>query len=89
VAPRLRGVRDQALMRHGYCGAHTESPMPLFEYRCAKCSTEFERLVAPSQRDAPQKCANPKCESTETKKLVSRTSFSLKGGGWASDGYSE
>lgn len=62
--------------------------MPIFEYRCAKCGTEFERLVHHSQRDTPQKCANPKCESTDTKKLVSRTSFSLKGGGWASDGYS-
>ena len=72
----------------GIVTLHRGATMPLFEYRCAKCGTEFERLVAHSQRDTPQKCANPKCESTDTKKLVSRTSFSLNGGGWASDGYS-
>lgn len=61
--------------------------MPLFEYRCQKCGTEFERLLRHSERDKPQKCVNPKCGSMETKKKISRTSFSLKGGGWASDGY--
>ena len=61
--------------------------MPLFEYRCQKCGTEFERLLRHSERDKPQKCVNQKCESMETKKMISRTSFSLKGGGWASDGY--
>ncbi len=51
--------------------------MPIFEYRCQKCGTEFERLLRHSERDNPQKCANPKCESTETKKMVSRTSLTF------------
>ena len=62
--------------------------MPLFEYRCEKCGAKFERLVSHTQRDAPQKCQKPKCESKNTTKLVSQTSFALKGGGWAADGYS-
>lgn len=62
--------------------------MPLFEYRCPKCNTEFERLVKHCDRDAPQPCSNEDCDETQTKKLVSRSSFMLKGGGWADDGYS-
>ena len=59
--------------------------MPLFEYRCATCGHQFEKLVSSSERDKLPPC--PKCEAKDTKKLVSRTSFSLKGGGWADDGY--
>ena len=62
--------------------------MPIYEYRCKKCGVEFERLVRHQQSGDPQPCPNPDCKSRDTKKLVSRTSFSLKGGGWASDGYS-
>ena len=57
-------------------------------YRCPKCSTEFERLLRVSERDDPQPCPNKGCDEKHTKKMISRTSFSLKGGGWADDGYS-
>ena len=63
-----------------------EPSMPLYEYKCPKCGHEFERLLRVSQRDDKQAC--PKCDSKETVKKMSRTSFSLKGGGWAEDGYS-
>jgi putative FmdB family regulatory protein len=62
--------------------------MPMYEYRCPKCDTRFERLLRLSERDDPQPCPNEKCDEKETQKMISRTSFSLKGGGWASDGYS-
>jgi putative FmdB family regulatory protein len=59
--------------------------MPRYEYQCAKCGHEFER----DQRitDEPvKKC--PSCRSARVKKLISTTSFVLKGGGWYSDLYS-
>ena len=61
--------------------------MPLFEYRCKNktCDHKFEQLVSPTERDKPQPC--PKCKAKDTQKLISQTSFSLKGGGWAADGY--
>ena len=62
--------------------------MPIYEYRCEKCKVEFEKLVSIHARMEPPECPDTKCGGKDTKKLVSRTSFSLKGGGWASDGYS-
>ena len=59
--------------------------MPLYEYECRKCGKGFERLLRHDERDDPQMC--PTCKAKDCKKLVSRTSFSLKGGGWAADGY--
>ena len=60
--------------------------MPMYEYRCQKCEKDFEVLVKFSESEKEQPC--PDCKSEETKKKISQTSFSLKGGGWASDGYS-
>lgn len=59
--------------------------MPIYEYACEKCDHEFER----EQRitDDPVKTC-PKCRSRRVKKLISRTSFVLKGGGWYADAYS-
>jgi putative FmdB family regulatory protein len=59
--------------------------MPTYEYGCPKCGHEFEA----EQRitDAPLKSC-PKCKSRKVKRLISRTSFVLKGGGWYSDLYS-
>jgi putative FmdB family regulatory protein len=59
--------------------------MPIYEYLCDKCEHEFER----EQRitaDPIKTC--PKCKSRRVKKLISQTSFVLKGGGWYNDLYS-
>jgi len=59
--------------------------MPIYEYACEKCESEFEA----EQRitDDPIKSC-PRCKSKKVKRLISRTSFVLKGGGWYSDLYS-
>jgi len=58
--------------------------MPIYEYRCPVCGHELELLQ--KFKDPPPKCDKCKDEP-EMDKKVSSTSFSLKGGGWASDGY--
>lgn len=59
--------------------------MPIYEYACAKCESEFE--VEQRITEDPIKTC-PKCRSRKVKRLISRTSFVLKGGGWYSDLYS-
>jgi len=59
--------------------------MPVYEYQCAACGHEFEREQRISE-DPIKKC--PKCGKQKAKRLISRTSFVLKGGGWYGDLYS-
>ena len=58
--------------------------MPIYEYACDKCESEFE--VEQRITDDPIKSC-PHCNSRRIKRLISRTSFLLKGGGWHSDLY--
>ena len=58
--------------------------MPVYEYRCSECSFE-DSLLQKLSDDAPV-CCN--CTSNKKmKKLISSSSFLLKGSGWARDGY--
>ncbi len=57
--------------------------MPVYEYECPTCEKVFE--VQQRMSDAPL-TACPDC-SGKVKKIVSMSSFHLKGGGWYSDGY--
>jgi putative FmdB family regulatory protein len=59
--------------------------MPTYEYQCEKCGVEFEREQRISD-DPIRTC--PKCGAKRAKRLISATSFVLKGGGWYSDLYS-
>ena len=59
--------------------------MPLFDHRCRECGNRFEVLVSLANLRKPQPC--PACDSEETIRLVTPSRFSLKGGGWAKDGY--
>jgi putative FmdB family regulatory protein len=52
--------------------------MPLYEYRCRKCSERFEALVFGKKRPA---C--PKCESRDLEKLLSAFAVGSKGGNGA------
>jgi len=59
--------------------------MPVYEYMCKACDHEFERAQRISDNPL-KKC--PACGAMKVKRLISRTSFVLKGGGWYSDLYS-
>lgn len=63
--------------------------MPTYEYLCLKCREQFE--VEQKISDDPLKRHEEAMENNECdgrlKKLISRTSFHLKGSGWFSDGY--
>ncbi len=58
--------------------------MPTYEYLCDKCGVEFEREQRISD-DPIRTC--PECGARRVKRLISNTSFVLKGGGWYSDLY--
>jgi len=53
--------------------------MPIYEYRCAECGHELEKLQKMS--DAPLVDC-PACGQAALQKLVSAAGFRLKGGGW-------
>ena len=59
--------------------------MPIYEYRCRDCRHEFETIQRVASRPR-RKC--PAC-SGRLDKLVSRTAFQLKGGGWFEQGYTD
>jgi putative FmdB family regulatory protein len=59
--------------------------VPIYEYLCEGCGTLTE-LMQKVGDAAPRKC--PECGSRKIARLVSRTTFRLKGGGWYADLYS-
>lgn len=60
--------------------------MPIYEYSCSSCEKTIDVLQKVSD-PAPEKCESCGKEGTLSR-LVSKTSFVLKGGGWYSDLYS-
>ena len=58
--------------------------MPIYEYVCEKCGSHIEVMQKIS--DPPLK----RCQKCRGKlgKVISRTSFQLKGGGWYASDYS-
>ena len=58
--------------------------MPVYEYECSGCEKVFEVQQRLSEKPLST-C--PTCGG-EVRKLISMSSFQLKGGGWYSDGYS-
>ena len=60
--------------------------MPTYEYACPDCNHQFER-VQPITADPIKTC--PECGKRKVHRLISATSFILKGGGWYSDGYAD
>jgi putative FmdB family regulatory protein len=60
--------------------------MPLYEYRCAVCGTQEEKLQ-PIAAAASHDC--PECEAPAgMQRQLSVAAFSLAGGGWYKEGYS-
>ena len=58
--------------------------MPIYEYECPKCRKQIE--VIQKYDDKPPKCGH--C-GVEMKKLMSDTSFILKGTGWYKTDYKD
>ncbi len=58
--------------------------MPTYEYKCNNCEAILELNHRAS--DNPQKKCT-KCNKDTLTRLISATSFTLKGGGWYSEGY--
>src|SRR5512135_2549405 len=58
--------------------------MPIYEYGCKACHPEFEYEQRMSD---PEKTVCEACGG-ELERLISRTAFTLKGGGWYKDLYS-
>jgi len=58
--------------------------MPIYEYLCEECGKVNEKLQKVYDRP-PARC--DECGSRKLAKLVSRSAFQLKGGGWYSDLY--
>ena len=59
--------------------------MPLYEYRCAVCGAKEEKLQsfsAPTEHDCVQ-CG----QAAGMSRMLSRTAFTLSGGGWYASGY--
>jgi len=53
--------------------------MPTYEYQCLTCTEEFEveqRITDPARAQCPS------CGSWDTRRLISHSSFVLKGSGW-------
>ena len=62
--------------------------MPVYPYECIECQHRFEILASLKEAYSENFCPScPKCGSEINRRLISRTSFSLKGGGWYKDGY--
>lgn len=59
--------------------------MPIYEYRCKKCGQVFEYMQRMS--DPPKRTCEA-CGGRSLERLISQTSFTLKGGGWYKDLYS-
>jgi putative FmdB family regulatory protein len=53
--------------------------MPIYEYKCQNCSHSFEQLQKATDK-LLSTC--PECGKNHLKKLMSNTSFQLKGTGW-------
>ena len=58
--------------------------MPVYEYECGGCNKVFEvqQRIADKPLTVCTECGGA------LRKLISMTSFQLKGGGWYTDGYS-
>ncbi len=60
--------------------------MPIYEYACSQCG-KLNEVLQKVNDPAPETCDGCGARSTLSR-VVSRTSFVLKGGGWYSDLYS-
>lgn len=59
--------------------------MPTYVYRCSNCGSEIE--VVQKMTDAKlTQCSN--CQTDSLERIITPSSFVLRGSGWFKDGYS-
>lgn len=58
--------------------------MPVYEYQCEGCGQRFERWQKITEGPVSE-C--PTCSSGAVRRLISATSFALKGTGWYATDY--
>ena len=60
--------------------------MPIYEYECKSCGevSEFQMYLGDTE---PRRC--PECGRMGLKRILSNTSFRLKGSGWYATDYKE
>lgn len=58
--------------------------MPTYEYQCTECKHQWEEIQA--MRD-PKIEVCPNCQKQSAERLISCSSFQLKGSGWSADNY--
>lgn len=58
--------------------------MPIYEYQCPQCQHRFEEWAKSPSDQGEESC--PQC-GTASPRIMSQTSFVLKGGGWYVDDY--
>ena len=58
--------------------------MPIYEYRCTACGEELE-LMQSIKAEPAKTC--PACGADALRRLISSTSFVLKGSGWSQTDY--
>ena len=58
--------------------------MPIYEYECGSCGNISEQIESMNNADTTKPC--PKCGKT-AQRIMSNTSFQLKGGGWYTTDY--
>lgn len=57
--------------------------MPLYDTVCKTCAESQEQLL--TREEEPDRC--PVCGNPMVRVPIQKANFSLKGSGWASDGY--
>jgi len=58
--------------------------MPIYEFSCRACDTQFEEFRS-IRDDSVVRCSS--CGSADVRRLISATSFQLKGTGWYATDY--
>ena len=60
--------------------------MPTYEYRCPKCHRQIELVHGMNEKMSPL-CLSDECGELTMERIISPSTFILRGSGWAKDGY--
>jgi putative FmdB family regulatory protein len=63
--------------------------LPIWEYQCTKCDAVVEHFVKDTKSFIAPLHFTETCEAEYMIRIVSKSSFKLKGSGWYKDGYTK